>query len=109
MINSVVRRAIVGNLCWQFVFQINRHKINWREREGVEPTTPTEGPGPTDLKSARPTGAHPLPRYDLPHFVLRIPVDHVGGLDHAFQRKMTRLFPKRRLFFSSVQPSVLHR
>ena len=34
----------------------------WREREGVEPTTPTEGPGPTDLKSAKPTGTHPLPR-----------------------------------------------
>ena len=34
---------------------------NWREREGVEPTAPTEGPGPTDLKSAKPTGAHPLP------------------------------------------------
>ena len=32
-----------------------------REREGVEPTAPTEGPGPTDLKSAKPTGAHPLP------------------------------------------------
>ena len=34
---------------------------SWREREGVEPTAPTEGPGPTDLKSAKPTGAHPLP------------------------------------------------
>jgi len=36
---------------------------SWREREGVEPTAPTEGPGPTDLKSARPTGTHPLPRH----------------------------------------------
>ncbi len=27
---------------------------SWREREGVEPTAPTEGPGPTDLKSSRP-------------------------------------------------------
>ena len=33
----------------------------WREREGVEPTAPTEGPGPTDLKSAKPTRTHPLP------------------------------------------------
>ena len=35
---------------------------SWREREGVEPTAPTEGPGPTDLKSAKPTRTHPLPR-----------------------------------------------
>ena len=35
---------------------------SWREREGVEPTAPTEGPGPTDLKSAKPTGTHPLPQ-----------------------------------------------
>ena len=34
----------------------------WREREGVEPTAPTAGPGPTDLKSANPTRDHPLPR-----------------------------------------------
>ncbi len=34
---------------------------SWREREGVEPTAPTEGPGPTDLKSAKPTRTHPLP------------------------------------------------
>ncbi len=33
----------------------------WRECEGVEPTAPTAGLGPTDLKSARPTGTHPLP------------------------------------------------
>ena len=26
---------------------------SWREREGVEPTAPTEGPGPTDLKFDR--------------------------------------------------------
>ena len=35
----------------------------WREREGVEPTVPTAGPGPSDLKSVEPTGAHPLPRH----------------------------------------------
>ena len=35
--------------------------LAWREREGVEPTAPTAGPGPTDLKSAKPTRAHPLP------------------------------------------------
>ena len=29
----------------------------WREREGVEPPAPTEGPGPTDLKSV-PTRTH---------------------------------------------------
>ncbi len=34
----------------------------WREREGVEPTVPVEAPGPTILKTAGPTGAHPLPR-----------------------------------------------
>ena len=38
---------------------------SWREREGVEPTAPTEGPGPTDLKSAKPTRTHPLPKQDL--------------------------------------------
>ena len=37
----------------------------WREREGVEPTVPTEGPGPSDLKSVEPTGAHPLPRQEI--------------------------------------------
>jgi len=34
----------------------------WREREGVEPTIPTEGPGSTDLKSEKPTRTHPLPK-----------------------------------------------
>ena len=34
---------------------------SWREREGVEPTAPTAGPGPTDLKSAKPTRTHSLP------------------------------------------------
>ena len=38
---------------------------SWREREGVEPTAPTEGPGPTDLKSEKPTGTHPLPLISL--------------------------------------------
>ena len=36
--------------------------IDWREREGVEPTAPTAGLLPTELKSAKPTRAHPLPR-----------------------------------------------
>ncbi len=45
----------------QAVYQLPAIK-SWREREGVEPTAPTEGPGPTDLKSAKPTGTHPLPR-----------------------------------------------
>ena len=45
----------------QAVYQLLATK-RWREREGVEPTAPTEGPGPTDLKSAKPTGTHPLPR-----------------------------------------------
>jgi len=44
----------------QAVYQLPATK-SWREREGVEPTAPTEGPGPTDLKSAKPTGTHPLP------------------------------------------------
>ena len=49
--------------------QAEFYRVAWREREGVEPTAPTEGPGPTDLKSAKPTGTHPLPylprtRYD---------------------------------------------
>ena len=39
---------------------------SWREREGVEPTAPTEGPGPTDLKSAKPTRTHPLPHSTKP-------------------------------------------
>ena len=34
----------------------------WREREGVEPPVDTVGRPPTDLKSAKPTRAHPLPR-----------------------------------------------
>ena len=38
----------------------------WREREGVEPTVDTVGCPPTDLKSARPTGAHPLPWRERP-------------------------------------------
>ena len=33
----------------------------WREREGVEPTVDTVGCPPSDLKSAKPTRAHPLP------------------------------------------------
>ena len=33
----------------------------WREREGVEPPVDTVGCPPTDLKSAKPTRAHPLP------------------------------------------------
>ena len=37
----------------QAVYQLPAIK-SWREREGVEPTAPTEGPGPTDLKSSRP-------------------------------------------------------
>ena len=44
----------------QAVYQLPAIK-SWREREGVEPTAPTEGPGPTDLKSAKPTRTHPLP------------------------------------------------
>ena len=36
--------------------------ITWREWEGVEPTVDTEGCPPTELKSAKPTGAHPPPR-----------------------------------------------
>jgi transcriptional regulator with XRE-family HTH domain len=36
----------------QAVYQLPAIK-SWREREGVEPTAPTEGPGPTDLKSSR--------------------------------------------------------
>ena len=34
----------------------------WREREGVEPPVDTVGRPPTDLKSAKPTRAHPLPQ-----------------------------------------------
>ena len=48
-----------ARLAWQ---RVSATAFAWREREGVEPTTPTEGPGPTDLKSAKPTGTHPLPR-----------------------------------------------
>ena len=44
----------------QAVYQLPAIK-SWREREGVEPTAPTEGSGPTDLKSAKPTRTHPLP------------------------------------------------
>jgi len=35
----------------------------WRECEGVEPSAHTEGRTPTELKSARPTGTHPLPHH----------------------------------------------
>ena len=34
---------------------------DWRECKGVEPSAHTEGRTPTDLKSAEPTGTHPLP------------------------------------------------
>src|SRR6266404_7521124 len=34
----------------------------WRKRVGVEPTRPGRAATPTDLKSARATGPHALPR-----------------------------------------------
>ena len=37
----------------------------WREREGVEPPVDTVGCPPTDLKSAKPTRAHPLPFWEF--------------------------------------------
>ena len=37
----------------------------WREREGVEPPVDTVGRPPTDLKSAKPTRAHPLPFWEF--------------------------------------------
>ena len=35
----------------------------WRECEGVEPSADGEGSLPADLKSVKPTGTHPLPRF----------------------------------------------
>ena len=36
---------------------------SWRECEGVEPSADGEGSLPADLKSVKPTGTHPLPRF----------------------------------------------
>jgi hypothetical protein len=36
--------------------------VRWRKRVGVEPTRPGRAATPTDLKSARATGPHALPR-----------------------------------------------
>ena len=38
--------------------------LSWRECEGVEPSADGEGSLPADLKSVKPTGTHPLPRFD---------------------------------------------
>lgn len=45
------------------VVQIGMSRVagSWRECKGVEPSAHTEGRTPTDLKSAEPTGTHPLP------------------------------------------------
>ena len=41
---------------------VSAYTKGWREREGVEPTDPTEGQGQTVLKTAGPTGVHPFPK-----------------------------------------------
>ena len=45
----------------QNVQTVKHSRKMWRERIGVEPTADTAGHLPTDLKSAEPTGTHPLP------------------------------------------------
>ena len=82
----------------------------WREREGVEPTAPTEGPGPTDLKSAKPTGTHPLPyrlccAYDSP----RRPSDAPSGfglrLAETGRRALRQYLERPRRWPSLCVPS----
>ena len=56
---------------------------SWREREGVEPTAPTEGPGPTDLKSAKPTRTHPLPWQEPADLPAPATNPHGSGFRHS--------------------------
>ena len=49
---------------------VSAYTKGWREREGVEPTDPTEGQGQTVLKTAGPTGAHPFPKTPLTNIQL---------------------------------------
>ena len=73
----ITRHRVWSAICRQFTWRPTNEKplgetprgsftpvARWREREGIEPTAPTEGPGPTDLKSAKPTRTHPLPGHD---------------------------------------------
>ena|SRR5712692_6220067 len=61
----------------------------WRKRVGVEPTRPGRAATPTDLKSARATGPHALPRRIMS-------VDPAPGARGSHKQLASRRAPSRR-------------